>query len=156
MPFVNLRRSNIAVALTLAASAGWLLFEASKHRFGTLRVPQTAFFPTVLAGLLLVLSLVLLFQALRRTAIGEQAERIEPEGWIRIGATLAALIGFALLLEWLGFVSSTFLLMVLLLRAIEPQPWPRVLGLALATCSIAYLLFGWLLSIPLPVGPLGF
>jgi putative tricarboxylic transport membrane protein len=152
---VNLRRSNIAVAVLLAGLAGWLLLEANKLAFGSIRVPQTAFFPKVLASLLLVFSLVLLFQSLRQPESGESSQRIEPEGWFRIGATLATLIGFAFVLERLGFLLSTFLLMVLLLRAIEPQKWLRVFSVALATSVIAYLIFAWLLNIPLPAGILG-
>lgn len=134
----------------------WLLHEAGKHRLGTLRVPQTAFFPTVLAALLLGLALVLLCQSLRSRESQESAEKIAAAGWFRIGATLATLIGFALVLEWLGFLLGTFLLMVLLLRAIEPQRWPRVFAIALATALIAYFIFAWLLGVPLPAGVLGF
>ena len=152
---MNLRRLNIAVAILLAGFAGWLLLEANKLVFGTIRVPQTAFFPKVLASLLLVLAIALLVQVLRQPNGGESSAKIEPEGWIRIGATLATLIGFAVVLEWLGFLLSTFLLMVLLLRAIEPQNWLRVFVIALATSLIAYLIFSWLLNIPLPTGFFG-
>jgi putative tricarboxylic transport membrane protein len=152
---VNLRKSNIAVAILLAGFAGWLLLEANKLIFGSIRVPQTGFFPKVLASLLLVLAIALLIQSLRQPDGGESSEKIAPEGWIRIGATLATLIGFAFVLEWLGFLLSTFLLMVLLLRAIEPQKWLRVFVIALATSLIAYLIFSWLLNIPLPAGFFG-
>lgn len=150
------RRSNIAVALLLSGLAGWLLFESGKLRFGTMRLPQTAFFPSILAALLLVLSLVLLFQALSQTAEINDSAKIEAQGWGRIGATLATLVGFAILLDYLGFIVSTFLLMVLLLRAIEPQKWPRVIVIALVTALGAYVLFGWLLAIPLPAGSFSF
>ena len=152
---MNLRKSNIAVALLLAGLAGWLFLQANKLNFGTMRVPQTAFFPKVLASLLLVFTVLLLVQSLRERESSERSEKIEPEGWFRIGATLATLIGFAFVLEWLGFLLSTFLLMVLLLRAIEPQNWLRVLAIALATSVSAYLIFAWLLNIPLPAGILG-
>ena len=152
---MNLRRSNIAVAILLAGLAGWLFLQASQLNFGTLRVPQTAFFPKVLASLLLFFSVLLLLQSLRQRDTGEVRQKIEPEGWLRIGATLATLIGFAVVIERLGFLLSTFLLMVLLLRAIEPQNWLRVFTIALATSAIAYFIFAWLLNIPLPAGILG-
>jgi putative tricarboxylic transport membrane protein len=69
--------------------------------------------------------------------------------------TLAALAGFALVLERLGFLLTTFLLMVLLLRAIEAQRWPKVIVVALATALISYAIFAWLLGVPLPPGVLG-
>jgi hypothetical protein len=151
-----MRRANIAAALLLIGLAGYLLFEGRALRFGTMRVPQTAFFPSVLAVLLLFCSLIALLQALRETKAGPTPGKIETEGWFRIGATLAILVGFAAALESLGFLLSTFLLMVLLLRAIEAPPWPKVMVVALVTALLAYFLFDWLLGIPLPAGVLGF
>lgn len=151
-----MKRANVTVALTLIGLAVFVLLEAGKLSFGSMRVPQTAFFPVVLATLLLVFSLILLGQALRGAETGRGPERIEAEGWARIGATLATMVGFALVLERLGFLLSTFLLMALLLRAIESQAWPKVATVALVTSLVAYAIFGWLLGIPLPAGILGF
>ena len=156
LAYERMKRANVAIALILLGLAVFILLESGKLSFGSLRVPQTAFFPFVLAALLLVLSLMLIVQALRGAANGRGPERIEVEGWFRIGATLATLIGFTLALERLGFLPSTFLLMILLLRAIEPQPWHKVIAVALATTVAAYAIFGWLLGIPLPAGVLGF
>jgi putative tricarboxylic transport membrane protein len=150
-----MKRADVTVALSLIGLAVFILLEAGKLSFGSMRVPQTAFFPVVLATLLLILSLILLVGALRRAPTGRGIDRIEAEGWFRIGATLVTLIGFAFALERLGFLLSTFLLMVLLLRAIEPQAWHKVLAVALVTSLVAYAIFGWLLGIPLPAGILG-
>ena len=151
-----MRRANITVALVLASLSTFLLFEAGRFNFGTLRVPQTGFFPKTLVTLLLLLSLVSLVQALRQKDSEQAAVKISADGWTRIAATLATLIGFALVLERLGFLPSTFLLMVLLLRAIEAPRWSKVFTVALATAVASYGLFAWLLGVPLPVGVLGF
>ncbi len=65
------------------------------------------------------------------------------------------LAGFALALERLGFLLTTFLLMISLLRAIEAQKWRKVVVVALATALISYAIFSWLLGVPLPAGLLG-
>ena len=150
-----MKRADVTVVLILIGLVVFILLEAGKLSFGSLRVPQTAFFPVILATLLLILSLILLAQALRNAPTGRDPERIEVKEWFRIGATLATMVSFALALERLGFLLSTFLLMVLLLRAIEPQSWPKVIAVALVTSLVAYTIFGWLLGIPLPVGVLG-
>ena len=147
-------RSELCVAAILLALAGYIFFAAGALPFGTARVPQTAFFPKCLAVLLAVLSLVAFLQS----SIGRReppVEEIPARGWLRICLTLAVLIGFALILETLGFLASTFVLMFLLLRAIEPQPWPTVIAVAVATSLISYGLFSWLLGVPLPAGVLG-
>ena len=148
-------RSNIAVAAVLLALAGYIFLAAGTLPFGTMRVPQTAFFPRNLAVLLGIMSLILLARALAgREALGG-GEKIETQGWIRIAVTLMTLAGFALVLERLGFLLTTFLLMISLLRAIEAQKWRKVVVVALATALISYAIFSLLLGVPLPAGLLG-
>ncbi len=150
-----MKRANLAAAIGLLLLAGFILFESRHLSFGTFRVPHTGFYPKILTGLVLLLSLVCLAQTLREKTIDRPTEKIPAEGWFRIGATLATLIGFALVLEWLGFLLSTFLLMVLLLRAIEAPKWSKVIVVALVTAALSYGIFSWLLGVPLPAGVLG-
>ena len=149
-----MRRSTIAASLILAGLAGLILFEASRLAFGSIRVPQTGFFPSILATLLLFFSIALLVQTRRQAGGESRAQPIKSEAWIRISLTLTAMLGFALVLEKLGFLLSTFTLMLLLLRVVEAQKWSRVIAVALATALISYFLFARLLNIPLPAGVL--
>ncbi|HEX9265290.1 MAG TPA: tripartite tricarboxylate transporter TctB family protein [Candidatus Binatia bacterium] len=150
-----MKRSDIAASVILIGLAVFVLFESRNLPFGSMRVPQTGFFPATLAILLLIFSVILLAQCFLNIETVRAADRIAEEGWVRIGATLATMAGFAFALERLGFLLSTFVLMILLLRAIESQSWPKVVAIALATAVVAYAIFGWLLGIPLPVGALG-
>ena len=148
-------RSNIAVAAVLLALAAYIFLAAGTLPFGTMRVPQTAFFPKTLAVLLGIFSLILLARSLAGREALRGGEKIETKGWIRIAVTLATLAGFAFALEHLGFLLTTFLLMIVLLRAIEAQKWRKVVVVALATALISYAIFSWLLGVPLPAGLLG-
>ena len=150
-----MKRLDLIAAAGLAGLAGYILFESRKLAFGSLRVPQTGFFPRALGILLVLLALGELLRALRLSEPVLSMEKIAGEGWIRIGATLATMLGFALVLEWLGFLLATFLLMVLLLRAIEAPRWPKVFVVALVTALLSYGLFAYLLGVPLPAGILG-
>ena len=151
-----MKKPNLVVALLLVGFAAIILEQSGHLPFGRLQVPQTGFFPTTLAALLLGFSLILLAQALRGTAERQRIpDPIAPEGWVRIGATLATMVGFALVLERLGFLLTTFVLMVLLLRATESQKWHKVIAIAVATALFSYAVFAWLLGIPLPAGVLG-
>ena len=150
-----MKRLDLIAAAGLAGFAGYILFESRKLAFGNLRVPQTGFFPRALGILLVLLALGELLRALRHSEPVLSMEKIAGEGWIRIGATLATMLGFALVLEWLGFLLATFLLMVLLLRAIEAPRWPKVFVVALVTALLSYGLFAYLLGVPLPAGILG-
>ena len=150
-----MKRSQFAVSIVLAGLAGFVLLESRHLSFGSMRVPQTGFFPLVLATLLLILSIILCGQVLFGGQSGRSPDNILPEGWFRIAFTLTAMIGFALVLERLGFLLSTLFLMILLLRAIESQRWFKVFFVAVLTAIASYAIFGWLLGIPLPGGILG-
>jgi len=147
-----MKRANFLAAAGLLGLAGWFLFESRKLSFGTLRLPHTGFFPKILIALLLFLTLLCLAQTVRGAKAETRSEKISAEGWLRIGATLTMLVGYALVLERLGFLLSTFLLMVVLLRAVEAPPWRKVTLVALLTTLFCYTLFAWLLGVPLPAG----
>jgi hypothetical protein len=101
-----MKRSQLAVSLILFGWAGFVLLESRHLSFGSMRVPQTGFFPLVLATLLLILSIILCGQGLFGAQSGRSPDNILPEGWFRIAFTLIAMIGFALVLERLGFCSA--------------------------------------------------
>jgi len=152
----RMKRFDVAAAAALAALAAYVLFESTKLRAGSLRMPQTGFFPRILGVLLILLTLVELFRALHQPASADAPGKIVSDGWIRIGATLVTVLGFAVVLERLGFLLATFFLMVLLLRAIEAPRWPKVFIVSLVASLLSYGLFAWLLGVPLPAGILGF
>lgn len=66
-----------------------------------------------------------------------------------------ALVAYALLLTSLGFLLATPLLMLLLLRAVDPVPWGRAIAVALGSTLAVWWILARLLSIQLPAGPLG-
>ena len=57
-----MKRSDAAVSVILIGLAGFILLESRHLSFGTMRVPQTAFFPKILAVLLLIFSGMALLQ----------------------------------------------------------------------------------------------
>jgi hypothetical protein len=65
-------------------------------------------------------------------------------------------LGYAVLLEQLGYVVSTALFLAVLLALVEPQRWWVVLTVPLLTSGLSWLFFVRLLRIPFPRGPWGF
>lgn len=77
-------------------------------------------------------------------------------GWWRVGALVAALLAFAVLLPVVGYVVSSaglFAAAALLLGA--PRSW-NVLAYGWTVAAIAFLVFDRLIGLSLPVGPWGF
>ena len=66
--------------------------------------------------------------------------------------TLAALLAFAAIFEFAGYVVTTFLFVMFLLRAVERKSWTQAGAVALSASLVSYILFGLLLGAPLPAG----
>jgi len=143
------RRDAIAAAATLALGAGAAV-AASKLPFGGLRNPGPGFFPWWLGLVLLLLGVVLLVQAIReRAGAGAAAER----PW-KVLLLLAVLAVYVLVLDAAGYLIATFLVVVFMLRVLEPQRWSVALGVAALAAAGSYVLFAVWLGVPLPAGPL--
>jgi putative tricarboxylic transport membrane protein len=129
--------------------------EAWRLHVGTVRAPGAGFLPFYAALLLGGLALVALVQDLKAMS-GPASALWGGVRWGRWITMVAALFLYVAVLERLGFLLSTFLLMLVLFRLLEPYRWTTVLAFALLTMGIAYVFFVVLLDARLPVGPLGF
>lgn len=148
-------RSISVVSVLLLVLAGWILVASNALPFGAARVPQAGFFPTILSALLVVLALLSFFEGRADGSADAESMPISAANWFRLAVILIALAAFVLVLEWLGFLLSSFLLMISLLRAIEPQSWPRVILTGFAAALISHLIFARFLGVALPTGILG-
>lgn len=138
--------------LALAVPAA---IEAWRLHVGTVRTPGAGFLPFYAAILLGALACVSLFQDLKE----KTGSASEIWGGVRWGPWIimvAALFIYVALLERLGFMLDTFLLMLVLFRLLEPYRWTTVLLFSLCTMGAAYFFFVILLDSRLPVGMLGF
>src|SRR5689334_14608760 len=135
-----MKRSQLAVPAVVAGLATRRVSQSRHPSLGTMRVPRTGFLPRGLATLPRVPRVILFAQGLSGVESNRPPDHIPPEGWSRIVFTLAAMTGFAVLLERLGFLLTTFFLMLLLLRAIESQRWSKVFFVALLTAVGSYAL----------------
>jgi putative tricarboxylic transport membrane protein len=145
-------RTGVISAVTLLGLASAAILEASKLPFGTLSSPQPGFFPLILAIFLALFSVLLLAQEIPQTGRETGAFLGGVALWKRIGLAIGALVAFGLLFETLGYLLSTFLFIVFLLRAVERQKWWLVVVVAFCTSLVTYLLFGLLLNTSLPAG----
>ncbi|MEM8852931.1 MAG: tripartite tricarboxylate transporter TctB family protein [Pseudomonadota bacterium] len=73
--------------------------------------------------------------------------------WLKIGAVIVILFGYAALYEPLGFIISTFLFSTLMARMLG-SPWLRSGAFGVAAGVVGYLVCAGLLDLNLPAGPL--
>ena len=116
------------------------------------------FFPFVAGVILSSLSLILLVQ----TAIGEgaQAQKVPfwktQYGWLLLFLTLSAMVGYLLILDYVGFLVSTFVLLLFLFKVIGGLKWWAAGFGSVTAAVVVYLIFGTWLQAYLPRGFLGF
>ena len=140
----------------------WLLFslltcvEAYRLKLGTIDNPRPGFFPFSAGLIMLILSLVTLFQSIRKKSDAEKTTRQKTRRWWNIVIILAAVTAYAFSLEKLGFLINTFLFMCLLLKVVEPQTWKAAILGGLITTIAANLLFNVIFRAQIPSGILGF
>ncbi len=145
------------------SSIFWILFSlavvnlTSRLSFGSLHEPGPGFFPLLTSLVILGLSLAVLIRSLlqgrpRMTGIG--AELLK--SLVKVSPVLILLFLYAVLLDTLGFLIVTFLLIFLLLEVIYRQKWWVGLITALAGSLGSYLIFQVWLQSQLPKGLLGF
>jgi hypothetical protein len=142
------RRDAIAAAAVLALGAGAAL-EAAKLPFGGVRNPGPAFFPWWLGLVLFLLGAILLAQAI---SAGASAGGAAARPW-KVVLLLAALAVYVSVLDAAGYPVATLLLVLFMLRRLEPRPWPVALGIAALAAGGSYVLFAIWLGVPLPAGP---
>jgi len=136
------------------------LFCLGSTRYGDLGAgfPNASFFPFLGGALLIILSLIqLVGTGLRKNGAVDQAVRFFPQKDTlkRVSVTLLILFMYGVLLTHLGFLITTFLLIVTLLKFLEPQKWTIVFIAAFLTSICSHTLFELLLKVQLPKGIIG-
>ena len=121
---------------------------------GSLHAPGPGFFPALIAGALVILSFILMIGGGKNEA--EEEDSISARAMARMLLLFAALVAYFLLLEYLGFVIVSFLLMFFLFFWVGHQRWHMAFSSAAVCIGLAYLLFEVLLKSNLPRGVFGF
>ena len=106
-------------------------------------------------GLLMCGFSVALVAAAVRAGGPSLASLWEGARWGKVLAIIASLCAFALLLNMLGFLLASIPLLLLLLRAIDPVPWPIAIPVGFGAPLAVWWLLKKMLLIQLPAGAFG-
>lgn len=139
------------LALAVVAASGAYLLSALALPSGTAARPGPGFFPLAIGAFGAVTALVWTLSAFRRAPATAGPQEAPVEGFRRVVATAAALVGFCLLLSWVGYPVAALVFVVVLLRWLGAG-WRSAVVIGVASAAVSYYLFGVLLSVPLPRG----
>lgn len=145
-------------ALFWMAIGGYVSIKAYFLGVGALHQPGPGFIFFVAGLLLMLLSLIDLAATVLKKAPREKEEK-PIWGDIRWGKILLVFIflsAYVFSLHVFGFLFSTFILMILLFKGIEPTKlWVALVASVAATCLSFFVFERWL-AVPFPRGILGF
>lgn len=120
-------------------------------KLGTIHDPGSGYV-MFYAGLLMVLfSVIILVSAVKDGGPTFRSlwERVL---WTKPLVVIATLIAFTFVFEPLGFLVSTIVLLIVLLRVIDPVPWSRAIPIAILVPLVFWYVLDKLLLIQLPSG----
>lgn len=151
-----MKKSELIGALFLFVFGGIGCFEALKLEIGTISNPKTGFFPFLLAVGLLLISGVLIIKSL---SMREEKSDDTPGFWEgvplkKILLVVGGMVLYGFLLEPLGYLIATTLLIAFLFKVARPQRW-RWLSVFVWSAGISiitYVLFKVWLQVQFPVG----
>lgn len=142
-PKSNPDRSSAILCLVFAVVVG---IEAYRLNPGRLSSPGPGLTPLLFSFILAALSLILFLRSSPQWEAPPIAIKFRP-----VLTILAILLVYGLLLEWLGYLFSTFIVMLLLSRMGKVSWLGSLLLAGMAILAINLLFVRWLL-VPLPTG----
>ncbi len=124
------------------------LVGAGRYKLGTAARMGPGFFPTLLGSLLTILGLVIVIRAL-----WIPGERVKSWGLRPLLLVTGAIIGFAVLVQPLGLVVATLVMILVSCFGGREFHLGEVAVLCLLLVTIAVALFAWGLGIPFKIWP---
>jgi putative tricarboxylic transport membrane protein len=157
-------RKEIAGSLVLMHFSMIFLVYTTRYPLDDWESPGPAVFPLILGGVLLILSSWQLIRAWLAPKIpgnaGEKGSKIrafqkflhDSRGETKVLSLTAMLILYILMMQWIGFFVSTFLLVIFSSRLMEAKDWGRPIALSVGVCLFCYLLFEVWIKLNFPRG----
>jgi putative tricarboxylic transport membrane protein len=131
---------------------------AVRYGFGSPRSIGPGFLPFIAGMGLIVMSSILLISANKNGSyLKNQVEKFIPEKSIvkKMLISIFALFAYGIVLESLGFIVTSVLFIILILKIVESQRLGMVFLATFLTTLLSYVIFVVLLQSQLPKGVLG-
>jgi hypothetical protein len=141
-------------ALFMAVIGVLFCLGAVRIHIGSLAAPGNGFFPFLVGAVLILLS----FASIMRRVRGREVPRGSSPFWphekskVKVACALGAILVYALIFEWVGFAAATFILLLFLLKTIDPVKWKTAFSMSFLFTLAEFLLFQVWLKAQLPEG----
>ena len=135
-----------------------ICIESVREKLWSASGPGSGFMPFLTGVLIVLIGCVMLVGKRSKDAKGEGEEKFwnNPATRNRVFFLLVGLCAMAFLLPRLGFLLTSILITVMMIRVLEKKKWTTTWAVSLASGLAIYFLFQFLMQIRLPRGFLGF
>lgn len=153
-----MKKLQLASGIAIVVFAAVICFEGNRLSFGTPRNPGPGFLPLAFGITLLFLAVLFVLKTILDREKTSDSEESPWSGlpWRQVPFTVAVLLGYALLLNRLGYLLCTWILMVFLFWGEGTKRKGYAIIASLVVSVASYLIFKGLLKVRLPSGVLGF
>jgi putative tricarboxylic transport membrane protein len=140
-------KGEIATGVFFILVAVWFLYEASKFPTNENSVDMgPAAFPQVLAGLVILFSVLLIITSL----IKRSNVRINAKRFKNILYSIAFLIIYGIAVPYIGFYIATILFIPIMLTLAGERSWKSIVSVTIVFELFAFTVFETILNVPLP------
>ncbi len=137
--------------LSLIGFSVLIVFLCVELGIGNPQSPGPGFMPSLAAVLLFSLSLLTIIFDIKGSVKEEEGKSsLRWEDLIKPFSLVASLIGYAFLLNILGYLVTTFLVLFVLFSITEPQKWRKDMVIAAIVATLSFLVFDKWLHVQLP------
>ncbi|MBP2666932.1 MAG: tripartite tricarboxylate transporter family receptor [Firmicutes bacterium] len=133
--------------------ASGMFWQALSLKYYTPFGPGPGLFPRWLSGMLIVVSLLFIWQSIKEDVITFRDIFPTNKAFVNVASVWGAAIGFMLILNFVGFITASSLLLFTLF--IRGYCWKTSLALAVGTSVFMFLIFNNAFGLPLPVNMWG-
>lgn len=146
-----MKQYDIYCGVFLSATAIFVIGASLNMGLGDVGSPKPGFFPFLVGVLLFFLSIGIIVLALRERY---KDPTFKDRSLLNLSVllTLAVLIVYAISLEFLGYIVSSFFLFFYLFKVPAGKKWVFSIFMAIVVVSLSYYIFGVLLQAQFPKG----
>ncbi len=146
-----MKKVDVGIGIFLIFFNTWLFWYSGRYKEVTVHVYGPDLFPRLLAVLMTCLALGLIINAWRGKSL-KMEDRIDPKGFLRVLVAISICVGYIFLIHILGFASSTFIFLFVLMGLLKQKGFLIRLFSAITTSLIIWAIFKYFLIIPMPEG----
>lgn len=110
---------------------------------------DAAMMPKLLDGMLVVLSILIIYQGLRKSRLPaeERGKGMTWDDWKIPVITWGLVVAYIALFYLIGYLPATGIMLILLMRFMKRTSWPVILGIDVVYLLIMYFVFARLLNV---------